>query len=171
MPCYYDTIPTPAGDFSAAANETGALIATAFGDATALLARFAGADKANFILTNDTLTRSPAKLAAVRKQVREYFAGTRRAFNLSLAPAGGTAHQRRVWAALSEIPYGETRSYGDIAKKLRTSPRAVGRANATNPVSLIVPCHRVIGADGTLTGYAFGENTKRFLLAHEAAHK
>jgi methylated-DNA-[protein]-cysteine S-methyltransferase len=164
MPCHFhDTFPTPAGPFSAAVDSAGALVATAFGDATALPSRFA--DKT--ALAKSPLTRSPAKLAAVRKQIDEYFAGARRAFTLPLAPAGGTPHQRRVWTALSEIPCGETRAYGEIAKKIGSSPRAIGRANATNPISLIVPCHRVIGADGSLTGYAFGEETKRLLLAHE----
>jgi len=171
MPCYHDTFSTPVGDFSAAVDETGALVATAFGGTKALLARFPSAARASVSESTDSpqaLTRAPAKLAAVRKQVDEYFAGKRRAFDLPLAPSGGTAHQRRVRAALLAIPFGETRSYGQLAKKLGSSPRAVGRANATNPISLIVPCHRVIGADGSLTGYAFGESIKRRLLAHEA---
>jgi methylated-DNA-[protein]-cysteine S-methyltransferase len=88
--------------------------------------------------------------------------GKRRDFSVGLS-AFGTPFQRKVWAALREIPYGETRTYGDIARTVRSSPRAVGRANATNPVCLIVPCHRVIGSDGSLTGYAFGERTKRRL--------
>ena len=159
MKYYYDTFPSPAGDFSAAVDEDGALAATAFGGKKALLARFAGDAPA--------LTHALEKLTAVRAQVGEYFAGKRRAFDLPLAPTGGSAHQRRVWTALAAIPFGETRSYGELAKKLGSSPRAVGRANATNPISLIVPCHRVIGADGSLTGYAFGEEIKRFLLAHE----
>ena len=166
MPCYFhDTFPTPAGLFSAAVDETGALAATAFGDASALPSRFA--DKG--ALAKSPLARAPEKLAAVRKQINEYFDGSRRIFNLSLAPTGGTPHQRRVWAALSTIPFGEMRSYGELAKKIGSSPRAVGRANATNPISLIVPCHRVIGADGSLTGYAFGEEIKRLLLVHEGA--
>ena len=86
---------------------------------------------------------------------------------MPLAPAG-TAFQQRVWKALLRIPFGRTRSYGEIARELRSSARAVGRANSTNPVCLIVPCHRVIGADGSLTGFAFGEDLKRRLLEHEA---
>jgi methylated-DNA-[protein]-cysteine S-methyltransferase len=104
----------------------------------------------------------------VRTQLRGYFAGRRRTFDLRLAP-DGTAFQQSVWAALREIPYGETRSYGELARQLGTSPRAVGRANATNPICLIVPCHRVVGADGTMTGYAFGEKIKHRLLALEGA--
>jgi len=169
MTCYYDTFPTPAGDFSAAVDETGAVVATAFGGKTALLARFTGVALALAVMSTPEapLTRAPEKLASVRKQVNEYFAGKRRIFDLPLALTGGTAHQCRVWTALMAIPFGKTHSYGNIAKKIGSSARAVGRANATNPVSLIVPCHRVIGADGSLTGYAFGEEIKRRLLAHE----
>jgi methylated-DNA-[protein]-cysteine S-methyltransferase len=111
-------------------------------------------------LPDETRTRD------AREQVLAYFRGDRRAFALELAPAG-TVFQQRVWAALGRIPYGETRSYGELARALRSSPRAVGRANATNPIVLIVPCHRVIGADGALTGFAFGEKIKRRLLDHE----
>jgi methylated-DNA-[protein]-cysteine S-methyltransferase len=100
--------------------------------------------------------------------VTAFFGGKRRDFSVGLS-ASGTPFQRRVWAALRRIPYGETRSYGDVARAVRSSARAVGRANATNPVCLIVPCHRVIGSDGSLTGYAFGEGTKRRLLELEGA--
>lgn len=163
MNYYYDTFSTPVGDFSAAVNETGALTATAFGGLEDLRKRFTGD-----LAAGATLHRAPARLANVRKQIAEYFSGRRRAFDFEYAP-GGTAHQRRVWAGLRAIPFGETRSYGELAKKLRSSPRAVGRANATNPISLIVPCHRVIGANGALTGFAFGVEMKRKLLAHEGA--
>lgn len=118
----------------------------------------------------DTAAGSQARagLAAARGQLEEFFAGARREFDLPLAP-DGSDFQRRVWAALRDIPFGETRSYGDLAERLGSSPRAVGRANATNPVAVIVPCHRVIGADGTLTGYAGGLENKRWLLEHEGA--
>lgn len=162
MTFYYDTFPTPFFEFSAAVDENGALVATAFGGLDDLRKRFTRD------VSSDTLKHAPAKLAPVRKQVAEYFAKRRRDFDLPLAP-GGTAHQQRVWAALRAIPFGETRSYGELARALGSSPRAVGRANATNPISLIVPCHRVIGADGSLTGFAFGEDAKRKLLEHEGA--
>jgi methylated-DNA-[protein]-cysteine S-methyltransferase len=99
-----------------------------------------------------------------------YFAGERSTFDVSLAPAG-TRFQHRVWAVLRAIPAGETKTYGQIAAELGNpfASRAVGRANATNPICVIVPCHRVIGANGTLTGFAFGENIKRRLLALERA--
>ena len=156
----FDTFPTPAGDFSVAVNETGAVVATAFGSESALRAR----------LKKDAsvLTRDAGRVAAARAQVRDYFDGKRDNFDLALAPTG-TSFQQRVWAALRKIPFGETRSYGALAKTLRSGARAVGRANATNPICLLVPCHRVIGADGSLTGFAFGEDTKRRLLAHEGA--
>lgn len=98
-------------------------------------------------------------------QLEEYFAGQRQAFNLPLAPSG-TEFQRRVWAALAEIPYGETRSYGQIATAIGRpgASRAVGMANGRNPVSIVVPCHRVVGASGSLTGYAGGAERKQFLL-------
>ena len=168
MTCYHDTIPTPVGDFSAAVDESGAVAATAFGGEGALLARITGAGKTGGAKNTPApaLTRAPARLVTARKQVDEYFAGKRRAFDLPLAPRG-TPRQRRVWAALAAIPFGGTRSYGELAKELGTSPRAVGRANATNPISLIVPCHRVIGADGSLTGYGGGLWRKEALLKLE----
>lgn len=107
----------------------------------------------------------------VRAQLAEYFAGERREFTLALNPSG-TPFQQRVWAALREIPYGETTSYGKTAATVATpdAARAVGTANGQNPISIIVPCHRVVGANGSLTGYGGGLDAKRWLLAHEAAH-
>jgi methylated-DNA-[protein]-cysteine S-methyltransferase len=107
-------------------------------------------------------------LADAARQLAEYFAGERRAFDLPLAPRG-TAFQQRVWHALLAIPYGETRSYGELARAIGrpAAARAVGAANAKNPLAIVVPCHRVIGASGELTGYAGGMSAKRWLLAHE----
>ncbi|MEX2964538.1 methylated-DNA--[protein]-cysteine S-methyltransferase [Microbulbifer sp. TYP-18] len=104
------------------------------------------------------------------QQLREYFAGQRRQFQLPLAPPG-TDFQRRVWDALLQIPYGETRSYGQQAQLLGQprAIRAVGRANGANPVAVIIPCHRVIGANGSLTGYAGGLSLKARLLTLEGA--
>jgi methylated-DNA-[protein]-cysteine S-methyltransferase len=112
---------------------------------------------------------SAAPFAAAREQLAEYFAGRRRRFELPLAPAG-TAFQRRVWAALERIPFGETARYGELAEALGAprAARAVGAANGRNPISIVVPCHRLVGADGTLTGYGGGLERKRFLLALEA---
>ena len=105
----------------------------------------------------------------VRAQLGDYFSGLRQAFDVPLALAG-SPFQRRAWGALQEIPYGETVSYGEQARRigLPDSARAVGVANGQNPVSIIVPCHRVIGADGSLTGYGGGLERKRFLLDLEA---
>jgi methylated-DNA-[protein]-cysteine S-methyltransferase len=103
-------------------------------------------------------------------QLREYFAGTRLSFDLPMEPAGGTAFQRRAWQALCAIPFGQTRSYGDQARAIGApaAVRAVGAANGRNPLGIIVPCHRVIGSDGKLTGYGGGLPAKQWLLGHEA---
>ena len=103
--------------------------------------------------------------AAARDQLDEYFAGERTNFDLPLAPVG-TPFQEEVWGALREIPYGETASYGELAERIGrpSASRAVGMANGGNPISIVVPCHRVIGASGELTGYAGGVERKRFLL-------
>jgi methylated-DNA-[protein]-cysteine S-methyltransferase len=106
--------------------------------------------------------------AAVAAQLDEYFAGARTTFELPLAEHG-TPFERRVWARLRTIPYGETVTYGELARELGSSPRAVGRANGRNPLSIVVPCHRVIGTNGSLTGYAGGLPIKRALLEHEGA--
>lgn len=162
MKTYAHTFKTSFGPFSIAVDETGALAATAFGDRTTLRSRLGKCH-----LIDDTTLGADA-----REQVKEYFAGTRKAFSLALALAPrGTKFQQRVWSALQRIPFGETRSYGELAAELGVpnAARAVGRANATNPICLVVPCHRVIGADGSLTGFAFGEDLKRQLLEHEGA--
>ena len=111
-------------------------------------------------------------LLAARRQLEEYFAGTRRVFDLPLDP-GGTAFQQRVWRVLRAIPYGETWSYQRVAVALGSpsSTRAVGAANGQNPLAIVVPCHRVIGADGSLTGYAGGLPIKRWLLEHESGQR
>jgi len=114
--------------------------------------------------------RVDAVLTACRDQLKEYFAGTRRRFDIPLAPSG-TAFQKSVWQALSGIPYGQLRSYRDIAEILNKSRavRAVGAANGRNRLPILVPCHRVIGSDGSLTGFAGGLDAKRALLKLEGA--
>jgi methylated-DNA-[protein]-cysteine S-methyltransferase len=109
-------------------------------------------------------------LRAAEQQLAEYFAGARRVFDLPLAPEG-TPFQQKVWRALLTIPFGETRSYGQIAAQIGSpsAVRAVGAANGRNPLSIIAPCHRVIGASGALTGFAGGLKTKAYLLNLEAA--
>jgi methylated-DNA-[protein]-cysteine S-methyltransferase len=143
-------IPSPIGDLTLVVDE---------GAVTHLLMGDPGGDVG---------PRDDQALPAARQQLDEYFAGERREFDLPLAPRGDDFKQR-VWALLREIPYGETRSYGDLARALGdvSLSRAVGTANARNPISIVVPCHRVIGSDGSLTGYAGGLDRKRFLLALE----
>lgn len=111
-------------------------------------------------------------LEEASRQLSEYFSGKRREFSLPLAPKG-TPFQLRVWRALETIPYGETRSYGDIARFIGSPKacRAVGMANHRNPISIIVPCHRVVGANGSLTGYGGGLDAKRFLLDLEQKNR
>ena len=116
--------------------------------------------------------RREGGFGAASDQLAEYFAGTRTEFDLPLAPRG-TPFQLAVWAELTRIPYGSTVSYGAVATALGKSPvasRAVGLANGRNPISIIVPCHRVIGADGSLTGYGWGVDRKEWLLRHEGVY-
>jgi methylated-DNA-[protein]-cysteine S-methyltransferase len=118
--------------------------------------------------TGATPERGGTAVAEVVRQLGEYFAGERRTFDLALAPHG-TDWQLRVWMALRDIPYGETVNYGTIAARLGhpTASRAVGAANGRNPISIVVPCHRVIGANQSLTGYGGGLPRKHWLLARE----
>ncbi|ACB76748.1 methylated-DNA--[protein]-cysteine S-methyltransferase [Opitutus terrae] len=203
---FYDTFTTPFGDFSAAVDDAGNVVATAFGDLAALRQRLrssrrcslAGrgvpAEPAVSAAHRDgspyrSLARNPAvhaaghemsrdaewvsdqhRTGAVREQVGEYCGGARQEFDLPLAPTG-SAFQQRVWTALRAIPFGTTCSYAQLAARLGLSggARAIGGANAANPICLIVPCHRIIGSNGALTGFAFGEERKRALLEHERA--
>ena len=117
------------------------------------------------------LTPSPETFTEVAAQLEEYFAGDRKEFTVPLAPSG-TPFQLAVWTQLTRIPYGSTISYGDIARALGKRPvaaRAVGLANGANPISIIVPCHRVIGSDGSLTGYGGGLDRKELLLRLEGS--
>lgn len=113
-----------------------------------------------------------APFAEAKRQLADYFAGTRTGFDLPLA-AEGTPFQQRVWDELLRIPYGVTVSYGEIARRIGDpgASRAVGLANGRNPISIVVPCHRVIGANGKLTGYGGGLPRKQTLLAHEAGSR
>lgn len=109
-------------------------------------------------------------LEKAEQQILEYFEGKRQNFSLPIAPEG-TAFQKKVWKALQNIPYGQTRSYGEIAKEIGQchAARAVGNANHNNPIAIVIPCHRVIGANGKLTGYYSGIDKKEFLLKLEGA--
>lgn len=156
---HYDLIPTPLGD----------LLATADGSHITGL-HFRGERHAPSLAPHWVLDPGLPVLRAARVQLDEYFAGARRGFDLPLRPLG-TPFQRRVWALLAEIPYGTTTTYGAMAVRLGTpgAARAVGAANGRNPLSIVVPCHRAIGAKGALTGYAGGLHRKAALLALEGA--
>lgn len=161
---FFDSFESPIGTLTAAATDAG-LTALLFetrrhGPSEAETARWRAAREAGAPATR--------VLDAARAQLGAYFAGTLTAFDLPLAPRG-TPFQHRVWRALLEIPYGETVSYAEIARRIGApdAVRAVGAANGRNPVSIVVPCHRVIGANGALTGYGGGIERKRWLLAHE----
>jgi methylated-DNA-[protein]-cysteine S-methyltransferase len=119
---------------------------------------------------HDDWTEKPRALAEARKQLREYFAGKRKESSLKLAPEG-TAFQQRVWKELQRIPYGVTISYGELARRIRKpkASRAVGAANGQNPLPIVIPCHRVIGASGDLTGFGGGLHLKVGLLSLENA--
>lgn len=157
MNYYFKTSKTPVGTLK--------LVATDLGLAAILWEN----DKPNRVrLTPQVEDTNHPVLRETESQLQEYFAGKRKEFTMKLDPAG-TDFQRSVWNALSEIPYGETRSYGDLAKRIGNpgAMRAVGAANGRNPISIIVPCHRAIGASGTLTGFAGGLEIKEFLLTLE----
>ncbi len=168
MTHYHATLTTPVGTLVFTVNEAGALTKLySYGGADTPVGRRWPAS------VPAPLNLNPELCAPHVRQLTEYFAGTRREFDLPLA-AAGTPFQRRVWDALCEIPYGETVSYGEIARRLGLPPgasRAVGAANGANPIAIVVPCHRVIGANGTLTGYAGGLAMKRKLLELEGVLK
>jgi methylated-DNA-[protein]-cysteine S-methyltransferase len=139
-------------------------------DGAGRLVRF-NLDAANAADVDPGAIHDERAIDAIRRQVEEYCVGARTQFDVECA-ARGTEFQRAVWDALTDIPYGETRSYADVARAIGRplAARGVGAANGANPIGLIVPCHRVIGANGTLTGYGGGLPLKRALLEHEAAH-
>ena len=160
-PDYFtSTLPTPVGELTLATDEAGALAAVIFADEQSL-PRLLG--------PHARVIPEPSRMRAVREELAAYFAGELRHFVTPVAPAVGTPFQRRVWTALARIPYGTTWSYARLAAETGSVARAVGSANGANAVSIVVPCHRVIGADGSLTGYAGGLERKRWLLAHEGA--
>jgi len=160
-PLFLETFATPLGPFSIATDANGTVHATAFGDEEELRERLPSAIAV-------TPFQTPAHRSEARRQVEEYFTRKCQRFDLPLA-AQGTAFQQRVWTALREIPFGKTTSYGTLAAQIGSpkAARAVGSANGANPICLIVPCHRVIAADSSLGGFAFGLAIKQALLAHE----
>jgi methylated-DNA-[protein]-cysteine S-methyltransferase len=154
----YETFQTPLGRFTVVIDDEGAVVAAAFGEL---------ADMRHLIGPVEAI-EDGERTAEARRQVEEYFAKTRQCFDLQLA-APATDFQRRYRTEMAGLGFGQISTYGDLARRLGSSARAAGRANATNPLCLIVPCHRVIGSDGSLTGYAYGLDIKRQLLEHEGA--
>lgn len=156
------TLPTPIGDLQVMMDES-AIVLCEFKDHPARISRHlakhhAGADIVDI--------EAPSQIKTVFDR---YFAGEMDSLNsLPISPSG-TMHELKVWAYLQTVPVGTTQSYGEMAKTLSSSPRAVGGANGRNAIALLIPCHRIIGADGTLTGYAGGLERKQWLLKHEGA--
>jgi methylated-DNA-[protein]-cysteine S-methyltransferase len=159
MSYYYKMTESPVGELK--------LIATDKGLAAIL---WENDDPKRVRLTPLVESKGHPMLLKTERELKEYFEGKRTSFSVDLDPVG-TQFQTKVWRALSEIPFGETRSYGEIAKRIgnANASRAVGAANGKNPISIIVPCHRVIGASGKLTGFAGGLKTKAQLLALEGS--
>lgn len=157
MPCEYKLMPSPVGQLTLVARN---------GKLAAILWE---TERANRVRLGELVEvdDSPALLQAER-QLNEYFAGNRDRFDLEL-DFEGTEFQKKVWAALLTIPFGETRSYSQIAMQIGSpkAVRAVGAANGRNPISIVAPCHRVIGASGRLTGFAGGLEAKQYLLTLE----
>jgi methylated-DNA-[protein]-cysteine S-methyltransferase len=159
-PTWYDTVDSPVGRILLTGDERAL---------TGLYLLDAGEHSAT---VRPEWTRQEGLFPVVTTQLAEYFAGSRKEFDVPLAPRG-TPFQLAVWAELTRIPFGSTVSYGEVAAALGKSPvasRAVGLANGRNPISIIVPCHRVIGADGSLTGYGWGVDRKEWLLRHEGVY-
>lgn len=160
-----DRIETPIGPMTLLARE-GVLLLLEFDDADQRIGREM---KRRF---RDSAVTPAADPFGFSSRVRAYFAGDLAAIDAIPTDGGGTDFQRRVWAELRRIPCGTTISYGELARRLGNADamRAVGLANGRNPIAVVVPCHRVIGADGSLTGYGGGLHRKAWLLAHEGAH-
>jgi methylated-DNA-[protein]-cysteine S-methyltransferase len=156
---FYDYMASPVGRLLLAADAIG-------------LRRIAFERERHPLPIGDEWQHVPRRLDFARDQLEEYFTGTRRQFELPLHPIG-TTFQCSVWTALTRIPYGETISYSELANDIQQprAVRAVGAANGRNPLPIIVPCHRVIGRDGTLTGFGGGLPVKAKLLALEAEHR
>ncbi|MGF1470907.1 MAG: methylated-DNA--[protein]-cysteine S-methyltransferase [Rubrobacteraceae bacterium] len=164
MKAYLDTVETPAGPLTFALNGEGALIRSHFEESDDHSDIEDGLRAAGY----ECFVQDSGRTARLRGEISEYCAGERREFTVPLA-ASGTEWQKEVWAALTRIPFGETRSYAEIADTIGRpgAARAVGGANARNQLPLVVPCHRVISADGSLGGFNGGLHLKQRLLEHE----
>jgi methylated-DNA-[protein]-cysteine S-methyltransferase len=155
MGVFWDRFHSPVGRLRVTVNEAGGLVSVVMEGPEA------GPDPTDGV-------RDRRRVQPVIRQLEQYFAGDRVRFELELDP-GGTAFQRSVWDEVARIPYGGTRSYGEVARRLGkpTAVRAVGLANGANPIPIVIPCHRVVGADGSLVGYGGGLHVKAALLEHE----
>lgn len=158
---YGGHISTPLGDLVALLNQKGQLTRLAFPAEVA---------SHRWRVPAGQIQWDQSAVTHVARQIAEYFAGQRRQFDLPLAP-GGTPFQQALWSALQDIPFGVIKTYGQLAKQLghEDAARAIGAANGANPISLVIPCHRLVGASGALTGYAGGLGVKQALLQFEGA--
>jgi methylated-DNA-[protein]-cysteine S-methyltransferase len=154
----FDSFDTPLGRFTITVNEDGAVAAAAFGEL----------DDIPHLVGAGEVVRGAEATAEARRQLQAYFEGDLKDFDLPFAEPV-TDFQRRYREEMKSLTFGKITTYGQLARRLGTSARAAGRANATNPLCILVPCHRVIGADGSLTGYAYGVDIKRRLLELEHA--
>lgn len=161
-PFFWSWIDTPLGRMSAVVDPKGAVVRLDFEDD-----RYR--EEADRLISG---AAAPEAVAHVALQLAEYFDGGRRRFDLDLAPHG-SAFLQQAWRGLRDTPYGSVLSYGDLARRMEppSSARAVGRATALNPLSILIPCHRILSADGQMTGYSGGLERKQALLAHENAHR
>lgn len=159
MPIFTDSLPSPIGMLALAADESG-------------LRQIRFEQERHPVPSHGAGVSAPERFAEVRAQLQAYFAGELTAFDLPLSPQG-TPFQLRVWQALRDIAYGQTESYGELARRIgdANATRAVGAANGRNPLPIVIPCHRVIGSDGSLTGFGGGIERKRFLLELEGARR
>ncbi|HLK39129.1 MAG TPA: methylated-DNA--[protein]-cysteine S-methyltransferase [Polyangiaceae bacterium] len=158
-----DRLDSPLGPFTLVLDDRGRLHAAGWVDGHARMDRLLGAR------STQSAAIEPARDHGVARAFRAYFGGDRAALTGVPIALGGTVFQNKVWNALLEIPWGETRSYADVARRIGRpeAVRAVGLANGANPIAIVVPCHRVIGTGGALTGYGGGLERKRWLLGHE----
>lgn len=165
MNAYVDVVESPAGSLAFAVDDTGVLLYLQF-----LEGRYTDTLSEELERDGFHLAENPVRTSRAREELTEYSAGTRREFDVPLRMTG-SAWQVTVWQALTRIPYGETRSYAEVARSIghANAARAVGSANAANRLPLVVPCHRVVGANGALGGYAGGVHLKDRLLAHEVS--
>lgn len=165
MNAYLDTADSPAGPISFAVDEEEALIRLRFAEGNYEQEIERELEDEGF-----TIARDRARTARVSEEILGYTSGERRSFDVTIS-LDGSDWQRAVWSALTRIPFGETRTYGEVAAMVGrpSAARAVGRANSTNRLPLVVPCHRVVGADGRLTGFAGGTHLKKRLLEHESS--